>query len=51
MKAFIFTFAALIATCAATIWCIGAPSLQSISALFTSLLVFFAGVAHIPKDL
>ena len=51
MKAVIFTFLALIATCAATIWCIGAPTLASVSTLFTSLLVFFAGVAHIPLDL
>ena len=51
MKAVIFSFAALIATCAATIWCIGAPSLQSISTLFASMLVFFAGVANIPLDL
>ena len=51
MKAFIFTFAALVAICASAIWCIGAPSLQSISALFATLLVFFVGVAHIPLDL
>ena len=51
MKAVIFTFLALIACSAAAIWCIGAPSLQSISTLFTSLLVFFVGVANIPKDL
>ena len=51
MKAVIFTFMALIACCAAAIWCIGAPSLQSISTLFASMLVFFAGVANIPLDL
>ena len=51
MKAVIFTFAALIATCAATIWCIGAPTLASGVTLLTSLSLFFAGVANIPLDL
>ena len=51
MKAVIFTFIALIAICAALIWCIGSPTLASVSTLFATLLVFFAGVAHIPLDL
>ena len=51
MKAFIFTSLALIACSAAAIWCIGAPTLASGVALLTSLSLFFAGVANIPKDL
>lgn len=51
MKAFIFTFAALVAICAALIWSIGSPTLASGVTLLTSLSLFFAGVAHIPKDL
>jgi hypothetical protein len=51
MKAFIFTFFALIACSAAAIWCIGAPTLASGVTLLTSLSLFFAGVANIPLDL
>ena len=51
MKAVIFTFLALIAICAALIWCIGAPTLASVVTLLTSLSLFFAGVANIPLDL
>ena len=51
MKAVIFTFMALIACCAAAIWCIGAPTLASGVTLLTSLSLFFAGVANIPLDL
>ena len=50
MKAVIFTFLALIAICAALIWCIGSPTLASGVALLTSLSLFFAGVANIPLD-
>ena len=51
MKALICTFFALIAVCAALIWCIGAPTLASGVTLLTSLSLFFAGVANIPLDL
>ena len=51
MKAFIFTFAALVAICASAIWCIGAPTLVSGVPLLTSLSLFFVGVANIPLDL
>ena len=51
MKAVIFTFLALIAICAALIWCIGAPTLASGVTLIGSICAFLAGVAHIPKDL
>ena len=51
MKAVILTFFGLITICAALIWCIGSPTLASVSTLFASLLVFFVGVANIPLDL